>query len=35
MEFTLDPTPRVLTLPGRQHSNDRSPDLDPLGMILQ
>src|SRR6266436_307978 len=30
MEFTLDPTPRVRTLLGRQHSNDRSPDLDPL-----
>jgi hypothetical protein len=27
MEFTLDPKPIGLTLPGRQHSNDHSPDL--------
>jgi hypothetical protein len=26
MEFTVDPKPMVLTLLGRRHSNDRSPD---------
>jgi len=26
MEFTVDPRPMVLTLLGRRHSNDRSPD---------
>jgi hypothetical protein len=28
MEFALDPKPTVFTLPGRQHSNDRSLDLE-------
>jgi hypothetical protein len=28
MEFTLDPKPMVLMLPGAQHSNDRTPYLE-------